>query len=308
MHSRYEFWPKSLMHSGVAAAVLFNALLMAIELTVLPISAELSSLPSIPGAVHGDIDVVTGKFVFSSALRVTVQMISFLIWPGSVVAAAFGFPIWWAIKSLFQRSTGPKKKSSWAVASPWTWRELVISSLILTAAAWELIAVLELRKHRASQRDELMGHSTNGDHSGREEKRFHFFCRTGPFAICRHPINFGLLCTAGAFAVAVPSSPLSWASAIAFTLHLVAKVTGWTMDANCCPHFRFMLVSFQSLFLIFSRPTRKKGGSLQCTALRSQCRPCLNLKLFLSLLIFEIQFHFSLPGGFSSWQSHRLSL
>jgi len=224
MPSRYEFWPKSLMHSGVAAAVLFNALLMAIELTVLPISAELSSLPSIP-SVHGDIDVVTGTFVFSSALRVTVQMISFLIWPGSVIASAFGFPIWWAIKSLFQRSTGPKKKSSLAVASPWTWRELVISSLILAAAAWELIAVLELRKHRASQRDELMRHSTNGDHSGREEKPFHFFCRTGPFAICRHPINFGLLCTAGAFAVAVPSSPLSWASAIAFTLHLVAKVT-----------------------------------------------------------------------------------
>lgn len=222
---RTLFSPREPMHPVVASMVILSASLLIIELVALPISSELSSVPSVQVGLSSQQSLWDYNIVVTVASS-TLRIVSAMIWPGMAAASSFGIPVWWAQRSLRRKPLVTKGNSSTTTAAhaQLAWSERLLAASILAAALWELWAVLELRRHQAAAR-----HQPEEKEEAQEGQDL-FFCRTGPYALCLHPINTGLMWTAGAFAAAVPSSPLCWTASAAFVVHLVGKVMGWIQD------------------------------------------------------------------------------
>jgi len=214
----------------LAYTIVFSSALLAFELVALPIPSELSSVPDLDltGFGHGE-----GGPSFLSLLVKTARATAY---PGIPAAGAFAFPTLRAVRilcrSCCQRwgrqgrrqgtNEGPGSPHGQRLDPRVVWRvyprELTLVAWLIVAAGWELTSVLVLRSHRLSVPEKFGGLPA----SLRPPSGASLFCRRGPFALSRHPINLGLLGTVAGFAAADGSAMVA-AAAVLFSGHLVSK-------------------------------------------------------------------------------------
>ena len=111
--------------------------------------------------------------------------------------ATFALPAYSAFRVLMDKKQ-QQLQQCWGVP--------VLATSIVAAAAWEYAAVKTLWKHKSLLQSQQQ------------------LCTEGPYALSRHPINFGLGWAAVSFFMAAGNNPLQCVAGAFFIEHIFRKV------------------------------------------------------------------------------------